>query len=257
MALVAVVWVALQGTSVQTRHRGGTAQTDKVQPVNSGATSLQRDSRLGTAQCRGTSVGRIHGVAIDRDARRSGLRPLPAGHPSGCLGTRANPVHHFDESGKEIRALAAGCSCGRTASMSIGRKRVGDRRPGGERRGAQEVPGEDRKGNVVVKCRPEGTILMTLGKPGVRGTRPMPARSGSAGLWHRIRSPRARASQGPWCQPASTNQAGGAPGDGGAIVRTFPRRKSRKGRRQPWKRRKLRNFLYSASPTWKSRAVAL
>jgi hypothetical protein len=37
VALVAVVWVALQGTGVQTQQRGGTAQTDKVQRVNSGA----------------------------------------------------------------------------------------------------------------------------------------------------------------------------------------------------------------------------
>jgi hypothetical protein len=32
-----VILVALQGTSVQTQQRGGTLQTDKAQPVNSGA----------------------------------------------------------------------------------------------------------------------------------------------------------------------------------------------------------------------------
>jgi hypothetical protein len=31
------IWVALQGTGVQAQQRGGTVQTDKVQPVNSGA----------------------------------------------------------------------------------------------------------------------------------------------------------------------------------------------------------------------------
>jgi hypothetical protein len=32
-----VGWVVLQSTTVHTQQPGGTAQTDKVQPVNSGA----------------------------------------------------------------------------------------------------------------------------------------------------------------------------------------------------------------------------
>ena len=36
-ALMIVIWFALQATSVQAQQRGGTPQTDKVQPVNSGA----------------------------------------------------------------------------------------------------------------------------------------------------------------------------------------------------------------------------
>ena len=35
--LIVVVWVALQASSAQGQQRGGTPQTDKVQPVNSGA----------------------------------------------------------------------------------------------------------------------------------------------------------------------------------------------------------------------------
>ena len=34
-ALIVLIWVALQGTSVLTQQRAGTPLTDKVQPVNS------------------------------------------------------------------------------------------------------------------------------------------------------------------------------------------------------------------------------
>jgi len=36
----------------------------------------------------------------------------------------------------------------------------------------QKFPGEGNKGSVVVKFSPEGKVLMTLGKPGVRGNPP-------------------------------------------------------------------------------------
>jgi hypothetical protein len=35
-----------------------------------------------------------------------------------------------------------------------------------------KFPGEGKKGSVVVKFSPEGKVLMTLGKPGVRGNPP-------------------------------------------------------------------------------------
>jgi DNA-binding beta-propeller fold protein YncE len=35
-----------------------------------------------------------------------------------------------------------------------------------------KFPGEDKKGSVVIKFSPEGQVLMTLGKPGVRGNPP-------------------------------------------------------------------------------------
>ena len=37
-----------------------------------------------------------------------------------------------------------------------------------------KFPGEDKKGSVVVKFSAEGKVLMTLGKPGVRGNLPKP-----------------------------------------------------------------------------------
>jgi DNA-binding beta-propeller fold protein YncE len=36
----------------------------------------------------------------------------------------------------------------------------------------KEFPGEQNKGSVVIKFSPEGKVLMTLGKPGVRGNPP-------------------------------------------------------------------------------------
>ncbi len=36
----------------------------------------------------------------------------------------------------------------------------------------KKFPGEDHKGSVVVKFSPEGKVLMTLGKPGVKGNPP-------------------------------------------------------------------------------------
>ena len=66
-ALIAVVWVALQGTSVQSQQRGGTVQTDKVQPINSGPNPYRviRD----WARIEGRPWGGSNGVAIDRDGK--------------------------------------------------------------------------------------------------------------------------------------------------------------------------------------------
>ena len=58
-ALIVVVWVALQGTSVQTQQRGGTAQTDKVQPVNSGANPYRVIRDWAQLQLGGKAVGRL------------------------------------------------------------------------------------------------------------------------------------------------------------------------------------------------------
>jgi len=49
---------------------------------------------------------------------------------------------------------------------------VGDRLTRGKRGRARQVPGEGNKGSVVVKSAPKAKILMTLGKPGVRGNPP-------------------------------------------------------------------------------------
>jgi len=167
-----VVWVALQGTSVHTQQRGGTAQTDKVQPVNSGPTPYRviRD----WAHLEGRPWGGSNGVAIDRDGKSVWATDrCSSGSTPGCLGTKASPVHKFDESGKEIRSFGGGMF---VWPHGIHVDRDGNvwvtdaRAPSPD--DLKKFPGEQDKGSVVVKFSPEGKILMTLGKPGVRGNPP-------------------------------------------------------------------------------------
>ena len=101
-APIVVVWVVLHGTIVLTQ-RGGTAQTDQAQPVNSGANPYRVILDWAQLQVEGRPWGGSNGVAIDRDGRSVWAtdRCSPGTTP-GCLGSKANPVHHFDESGKEI-----------------------------------------------------------------------------------------------------------------------------------------------------------
>src|SRR6202140_397919 len=171
-ALIVIVWVALQGTSVQTQQRGGTVQTDKVQPVNSGPNPyrVMRD----WAQIEGRPWGGSNGVAIDGDGKSVWAtdRCSPGTTP-GCLGTKANPVHKFDESGKEIKSFGGGLF---VWPHGIHVDRDGNvwvtdaRAPTPD--DLKKFPDEQDKGSVVVKFSPEGKVLMTLGKPGVRGNPP-------------------------------------------------------------------------------------
>ena len=173
-AVLVVAWVVAQGTGVQTQQRGGTVQTDKVQPVNSGANPYRvvRDWAQLTLEKR--PWGGSNGVAIDSDGRSVWAtdRCSPGTAP-GCLGSRANPVHHFDESGKEIKSFGGG--------MFVWPHGIHVDRDGNvwvtDARAAspdelKTFPGEDKKGSVVVKFSTEGKVLMTLGKPGVRGKPP-------------------------------------------------------------------------------------
>jgi DNA-binding beta-propeller fold protein YncE len=173
-ALIVVVWIALQGTSVATQQRGGTAQTDKLQPVNSGANPYRVIRDWAQLHSEGRPWGGSNGVAIDRDGRSVWAtdRCSPGTAP-GCLGSKANPVHHFDESGKEIRSFGGG--------MFVWPHGIHVDRDGNvwvtDARAAspdelKKFPGENNKGSVVVKFSPEGKVLMTLGKPGVRGNPP-------------------------------------------------------------------------------------
>jgi len=173
-ALITVIWVALQGTSVQAQQRGGTVQTDKVQPVNSGANPYRVIRDWAQLSSEGRPWGGSNGVAIDRDGKsvwatdRCGPGPIP-----GCLGAKVNPIHHFDDSGKEIRSFGGGMF---VWPHGIHVDREGNvwvtdaRAPSTDE--LKKFPGEDKKGSVVVKFSPEGKILMTLGKPGVRGNPP-------------------------------------------------------------------------------------
>src|ERR1051325_9574515 len=172
LSLAIFVWIALQGNTVHAQARGGTPQTDKAQPVNTGANPYRviRD----WAHIEGRAWGGSNGVAIDRDGKTvwASDRCSPGTTP-GCLGSKANRVHHFDESGKEIRSFGGGMF---VWPHGIHVDRDGNvwvtdaRAAGPEER--TKYPGEDKKGSAVIKFSPAGSVLMTIGTSGVRGNPP-------------------------------------------------------------------------------------
>ena len=164
-AAAVVVWMAVEG---------GQAQTQDVAPVNSGANSYRVIRDWAQLTVEGRPWGGSNGVAIDRDGKSVWAtdRCSPGTVP-GCLGTKANPIHHFDESGKEIRSFGGG--------MFVWPHGIHVDRDGNvwvtDSRAASpdelaKFPGEAKKGSVVVKFSPEGRVLMTLGQPGVKGNPP-------------------------------------------------------------------------------------
>jgi DNA-binding beta-propeller fold protein YncE len=173
-ASVVIVCVALQAASVHTQQRGGTPQTDTVQPVNSGANPYRVIRDWARLEREGRAWGGSNGVAIDRDGKSVWAtdRCSPGTTP-GCLGSKGNPVHLFDESGREVRSFGGGML---VWPHGIHVDRDGNvwvtdaRAPSPE--DLKKFPGEANKGSVVVKFSPEGKVLLTLGKPGVRGSPP-------------------------------------------------------------------------------------
>jgi len=173
-AVAIVVCITTPRTSVQAQQRGGTAETEKVQPVNSGSNPYRviRDWAQLTLEKR--PWGGSNGVAIDRDGKSVWATDrCSPGIAPGCLGTKANPVHLFDETGKEIRSFGGGMfvwphgiHVDRDGNVWVTDARV----PTAEER--IKFPGEDKKGSVVIKFSPDGKVLMTLGRPGVKGDPP-------------------------------------------------------------------------------------
>jgi DNA-binding beta-propeller fold protein YncE len=113
-------------------------------------------------------------VAVDPDGKTvwASDRCSPGIAP-GCLDTNANPVHHFDESGKEIRSFGGGLfvwphgiHVDREGNVWVTDARVATADE------HSKFPGSDKKGSVVIKFSPDGRVLMTLGKPGVKGNPP-------------------------------------------------------------------------------------
>lgn len=174
VALVVLVCVARAAGLAQGPQRGGTPATDAVQPVNSGPNPYRaiRDWARFTAEKR--EWGGSNGVAIDRDGRTVwAVDRCTAATTPGCLGTNASPVHHFDESGKEIRSFGGGLfvwphglHVDRDGNIWV----TDARAPGADE--LRKFPGEPRKGSTVVKFSPEGRVLMTIGTPGVKGSPP-------------------------------------------------------------------------------------
>jgi len=169
-----VACVALLGTRMLGQQRGGTPRTDNVQPINSGPNPYRVIRDWAQLNLESRAWGGSNGVAIDRDGKTVWAtdRCSPGTTP-GCLGTKANPVHHFDESGKEIRSFGGGMF---VWPHGIHFDRDGNvwvtdaRAPSAD--DLVKFPGERNKGSVVVKFNPEGKVLMTLGKPAVRGNPP-------------------------------------------------------------------------------------
>ncbi len=162
IALIALC-VPLAGGRVHAQARGGTPQTDKVQPVNTGANPYRviRD----WAHIDGRAWGGSNGVAIDKDGRTVWAtdRCSPGTTP-GCANTSVNPVHHFDESGKEIKSFGGG--------MFAWPHGIHVDRDGNVWVTDARADPATSKGSVVVKFSPDGKVLMTLGKPGVKGNPP-------------------------------------------------------------------------------------
>ena len=174
MALVVLPCVAWDVGLAQAPQRGGTPATDAVQPVNSGPNPYRaiRDWARFTAEKR--EWGGSNGVAIDRDGRTIwAVDRCTAATTPGCLGTNANPVHHFDESGKEIKSFGGGMfvwphglHVDRDGNIWV----TDARAPGAD--DLRTFPGEQAKGSTVVKFSPDGRVLMTIGTPGVKGDPP-------------------------------------------------------------------------------------
>jgi len=173
-AVIVLAVVAAHTISVQTQQRGGTPQTDKVAPVNSGANPYRVVRDWAQLNLEARPWGGSNGVAIDRDGKSVWAtdRCSPGSAP-GCLGTKANPIHHFDESGKEIKSFGGGMfvwphgiHVDREGNVWVADARA----PSAEE--LAKFAGEGNKGSFVVKFSPDGKVLLTLGKPGVRGNPP-------------------------------------------------------------------------------------
>jgi len=166
-ALVVTVCFTLAGAIVFAQARGGTQQTDKVAPVNSGTqTNPYRVIRdWAKLDKENRPWGGSNGVAIDKDGKTVWAtdRCSPGTTP-GCANTNANPVHHFDEAGKEIKSFGGGMFAW---PHGIHVDRAGDVWVADSR--ADQPTG---KGSVVVKFSPDGKVLMTIGKAGVKGNPP-------------------------------------------------------------------------------------
>src|SRR5579871_2724380 len=105
---LAAAAAALMAVAALAAEPSGTPQNRAQTPVNSGANPYRvvRDWAQFTTEKR--PWGGSNGVAIDRDGKTVWATDrCSAGTSPGCFGSKANPVHHFDENGKEIRSFGA------------------------------------------------------------------------------------------------------------------------------------------------------
>jgi DNA-binding beta-propeller fold protein YncE len=173
MSAFARGWFAAAGFALLVAAEGQ-AQAQDIAPVNSGANPYRVIRDWGQLTVEKRPWGGSNGVAVDPDGKTVWAtdRCSPGTVP-GCLGTKADPIHHFDESGKEIRSFGGGMFVWPHGIFVDREDNVwvtDSRAPSAEE--MKKYPGEGPKGSVVVKFSPEGKVLMTLGKPGVKGNPP-------------------------------------------------------------------------------------
>ena len=170
----AFVVFAAAGVQAQIGGISGTPENRSASAVNSGANPYRviRDWAQFSTEKR--AWGGSNGVAVDKDGTTIWAtdRCSPGTVP-GCLGTKANPVHHFDAAGKEIKSFGGGMF---VWPHGIHVDRDGNVWVTDSGTATPEVlakyPGETAKGSVVIKFSPEGRVLLTLGKPGMKGNPP-------------------------------------------------------------------------------------
>ena len=172
LALAGIDGVPSQAQGQQ--QRGGTPQTEKAAPVNTGANPYRVIRDWAKFSSENRPWGGSNGVAIDRDGRSVwAVDRCSTGTTPGCVGSKGNPVHLFDASGREVRSFGAGMFVwphgihvdrdGNVWVADSGAPTADD---------LKKFPGEAKKGSAVIKFSPEGKVLLTLGTPGVRGNPP-------------------------------------------------------------------------------------
>jgi len=154
--------IALSGAVVLTQEGG-------VEPINDGPNPYRTIRNWGT-RSEGRKWGPASGIDIDRDGKSVWVADRCGG---SCAGSTLDPVLKFDDSGKLLKSFGAGMfswphsvHVDRDGNVWIVDSRLTTPAE------LKKFPGEQVKGNIVVKFSPEGKVLMTLGKSGVSGNPP-------------------------------------------------------------------------------------
>jgi streptogramin lyase len=106
----------------------------------------------------GRKIGATFGLSIDRDGQSLWAFDRCAS-ADFCAGTNLNPIFKFDTSGKVLANFGAGMFA---SPHGLYADRDGNV-------WATDFRDKDGKGHTVTKFSPDGKVLMTLGKAGVKG----------------------------------------------------------------------------------------
>jgi sugar lactone lactonase YvrE len=154
--------IALSGALVSTQEGG-------VEPVNDGPNPYRTIRNWGTLP-EGRKWSPASGIDIDRDGKSVWVADRCGG---SCAGSNLDPILKFDDSGKLLKSFGAGMfvwphsvHVDRDGNVWVVDSRLTTPAE------LKKFPGEQVKGNIVVKFSPEGKVLMTLGKAGVSGNPP-------------------------------------------------------------------------------------